>query len=193
MRTIIFATSNSNKIAEAQLSHQGQFRIAGLDEIGCREDIPETRSTIEGNALQKAEYVFEHYQVDCFAEDTGLEVEALDGAPGVYSARYAGPQRNAEDNMNLLLANLGNQQNRNARFKTVVALILDGKTYTFEGIVNGRIAAHRTGSGGFGYDPIFIPDGFERSFAEMTTAEKNQISHRGIAIQKLKNFLNQYK
>ena len=162
-----------------------EFEIVGLKDIGCHEDIPETQPTIEGNALQKARYVKEHYQVDCFSEDTGLEIESINMEPGVYSARYAGPQRNSDDNMNLVMEKLKDQTNRNARFKTVIALILDGKEYTFEGIVNGEIAHKKTGTDGFGYDPIFLPEGRTTSFAEMTSEEKNKISHRGRAVRKL--------
>ena len=164
------------------------FKIKSLAEIGCTEDIPETQPTIEGNAIQKAQYVHDHYGVNCFAEDTGLEVTALNGAPGVFTARYAGPQRDANDNMNLLLKNLKDKSDRSARFKTVIALILDGDIYTFEGIVEGQIAQKRSGSGGFGYDPIFLPEGQSQSFAEMDKAAKNAISHRGRAMAKLLDY-----
>lgn len=189
MQAIVFATGNPHKIKEVNEILGDSFSIIGLSEIGCLEDIPETSPTIEGNALQKARYVKDNYQKDCFAEDTGLEVEALDGEPGVYSARYAGPQRSASDNMELLLQKLASKDNRRARFKTVVALILDGKEYTFEGIVEGTIGLEKKGDGGFGYDPIFYPEGGKRSFAEMDALEKNAISHRGRAIAKLSAFL----
>ncbi|MBX2877044.1 MAG: non-canonical purine NTP diphosphatase [Saprospiraceae bacterium] len=189
MESIVFATSNPNKIKEVNELIGQDFHIIGLKEIGCEEDIPETQPTIEGNALQKAQYVLEHYQSDCFAEDTGLEVEALDGEPGVYSARFAGPQRNSQDNMNLLLQKLKGNDNRKARFKTVVALVLEGEVHTFEGIVNGRIGLEPQGDGGFGYDPLFYPEEQDITFAEMDAAAKNAISHRGRAIRKLVDFL----
>lgn len=189
MKKIVFATSNPNKIKEVKELLDNQFEIIGLKEIGCTEDIPETQPTIEGNALQKARYVVENYGVNCFAEDTGLEIESLNMEPGVFSARYAGPQRSAEDNMNLVLKKLKNQTNRAARFKTVIALIIDGKEYTFEGIVNGKIAEKKTGNDGFGYDPIFLPENQSISFAEMNSIEKNKISHRGRAVRKLIKWL----
>jgi len=190
MESIVFATGNPNKIKEVNELLGSTFNIIGLKEIGCEEDIPETQPTIEGNALQKANYVLDHYQQDCFAEDTGLEVEALNGEPGVYSARYAGPQRDSTDNMKLLLQKLQGQENRKARFKTVVALVLNGEVHTFEGIVNGHIGFEPQGKGGFGYDPIFFPEDQAITFAEMDAATKNNISHRGRAIRKLAAFLN---
>lgn len=189
MPSIVFATGNSHKVKEANAALNGAFEIIGLRDIGCEEELPETHPTLEGNALEKARYVHQHYQVDCFSEDTGLEAEALNGAPGVYSARYAGPANDAEANMNLLLNNLKGAENRNARFRTVIALLLNGQEYTFEGIVNGQIIPVKKGSGGFGYDPIFMPEGFNRTFAQMSTEEKNAISHRGQAIAKLRAFL----
>ena len=185
MKKIIFVTGNPNKIKEVKELLNNKFEIIGLQDIGCQEDIPETQPTIEGNALQKARYVVDNYDVNCFAEDTGLEIESLNMAPGVYSARYAGEQRSSEDNMNLVLEKLKNQDNRKARFKTVVALIIDGEEFTFEGIVNGKIAFEKTGKDGFGYDPIFLPEDQKISFAEMGSAEKNEISHRGRAVRKL--------
>ena len=185
MKKIIFATGNPNKIKEVKELLNNKFEIIGLQDIGCQEDIPETQPTIEGNALQKARYVVDNYDVNCFAEDTGLEIESLNMEPGVYSARYAGEQRSSEDNMNLVLEKLKNQDNRKARFKTVVALIIDGEEFTFEGIVNGKIAFEKTGKDGFGYDPIFLPEDQKISFAEMGSAEKNEISHRGRAVRKL--------
>ena len=185
MKKIIFATGNPNKIKEVKELLNNKFEIIGLQDIGCQEDIPETQPTIEGNALQKARYVVDNYDVNCFAEDTGLEIESLNMAPGVYSARYAGEQRSSEDNMNLVLEKLKNQDNRKARFKTVVALIIDGEEFTLEGIVNGKIAFEKTGKDGFGYDPIFLPEDQKISFAEMGSAEKNEISHRGRAVRKL--------
>jgi XTP/dITP diphosphohydrolase len=189
--SIVFATANQNKVKEVNELLDDGIEIVSLKAIGCHEDIPETQPTIEGNALQKARYVLENYKVDCFAEDTGLEIEALNGEPGVYSARYAGEQRDSEANMALVLQKLTNKTNRKARFKTVVALILNGKEYLFEGIANGEISTKKHGQKGFGYDPIFIPKDFDKSFAEMTSVEKNEISHRGKAINKLKKFLNE--
>lgn len=189
MKSLIFATGNPHKVREVNAMLGDDFNIKSLRDIGCQEDIPETQPTIEGNALQKARYVVEHYGVDCFSEDTGLEVDALDGAPGVLSARYAGPERDPEANMDLLLRNLAPYENRRARFRTVIALIMNGREHTFEGIVEGHIAPGRRGDGGFGYDPVFIPAGYGRSFAEMDTEEKNAISHRGRAIRKLVEFL----
>ena len=190
MSSIVFATGNIHKVKEANAVLDNAFEIISLQDIGCREELPEDQPTIEGNALQKARYVHENYGVDCFSEDTGLEVEALGGEPGVYSARYAGPARDSEANIDLLLQNLAGQDNRRARFRTVVALILAGEEYTFEGIVDGHIAEQRSGTGGFGYDPVFIPAGADRSFAQMSSAEKNEISHRGRAVAKLKAFLH---
>ena len=160
-----------------------------LRDIGCNEELPEEKDTIEGNSLQKAQYVFDHYHVDCFADDSGLEVDAINGEPGVYSAMYAGPHRSASDNMDLLLKKLGNNPDRKARFRTVITLIQQGKVTQFEGIVNGTILKERRGTDGFGYDPLFLPDGHSKTLAEMTMEEKNQISHRAMAIRKLANFL----
>lgn len=189
MKQLVFATANPNKIREIKHLMGDSYNFLSLTDIGCHEDIPETRPTIEGNALQKAEYVLNNYKKDCFSEDTGLLIDALDGHPGVYSARYAGEQKNSEDNIDKVLEELGNQQNRSARFKTVIALILDGKSYTFEGIVEGEILSARQGNGGFGYDPIFLPKGYTKSFAEMTADEKSEISHRARAMRKLHDFL----
>lgn len=169
-----------------------QFEVVSLKDIGCTEDIPETRPTIEGNALQKAEYVKEKFGLDCFSEDTGLEVDALGGEPGVRSARYAGEGRSSEANMDLLLEKLKDQSNRKARFRTVIALILNGKTHTFEGIAGGNIRTERSGAGGFGYDPIFEPEGHSVTFAEISSEEKNRISHRGKAVRKLTAFLEAF-
>ncbi len=167
------------------------YELKSLVDIGCREEIPETAPTLEGNALLKARHVREHYGLDCFAEDTGLEIDALNGEPGVYSARYAGPQRDAGDNMDQVLRKLDGHPLRTARFRTVIALILDGREHTFEGVVEGRILTEQRGEGGFGYDPIFQPAGEERSFAQMTAGEKNAISHRGHALRRLMTFLRQ--
>jgi XTP/dITP diphosphohydrolase len=191
MHQLIFASNNLHKIEEvSEILKPYGFKIIGLSQAGIHEDIPETAQTIEENAVLKARYIFNHYDFDCFADDTGLEVEALDNAPGVYSARYAGEQKSSEDNINKLLAELNRKTNRNARFKTVIALMLDGKEYLFEGIINGRIATEKRGEKGFGYDPVFIPNGYEKTFAEMTASEKNKISHRAIAVQKLAKFLS---
>jgi len=190
-KTLVFATQNANKAKEIQGLLPSNYEVKTLADIGCTEDIPEEQPTLEGNALQKAKYVYEKYKVDCFADDTGLEVESLNGEPGVYSARYAGPEKNSEANMDLLLEKLNQKTNRNAQFRTVIALILDGKMYTFEGSVSGVIATKRQGNEGFGYDPIFIPNEGDRSFAQMPLEEKNKISHRGRAIRKLSEFLAQ--
>jgi XTP/dITP diphosphohydrolase len=187
---LVFATNNLNKIKEVQSMLPDSIEIMSLESIGCLEDIPETAHTIEGNAIQKANYVTEKYGYDCFADDTGLEVEALHGEPGVDSAHYAGPQRNAADNMNKLLKNLDNQSNRNAQFKTVIALILNGKQHLFTGIAGGKITLEKMGNQGFGYDPIFQPNGFTETFAELTLEQKGQISHRGKATKQLIDFLS---
>ena len=188
--SIVFATSNVNKVREVSALLDGNIEIVSLEDIGCTEEIPETQPTIEGNALQKARYVRDNYKIDCFAEDTGLEITALNGEPGVYSARYAGEDKDSEANMAKVLTKLEGKSDRAAQFKTVVALTLNEKEYTFEGICKGHIATAKSGSKGFGYDPIFIPEGYDVSFAEMSAEEKNRISHRGKAIDKLKDFLN---
>ena len=189
--SLVFASNNPNKIKEIQLLLPNEITILSLEEIGCFEDIPETAPTIEGNAILKANYVTERYGYSCFADDTGLEVVALNGEPGVYSARYAGEQKNADDNMNKLLSNLADKENRNAQFKTVICLNLDGNQHLFEGIIKGEIINEKRGSEGFGYDPIFIPNGYSKTFAEMPIAEKSKISHRGLAVEKLVAFLKQ--
>ncbi|MFK8103909.1 MAG: non-canonical purine NTP diphosphatase [Saprospiraceae bacterium] len=189
MKQLVFATGNPNKVKEVMILLGDRFEIKSLKDLGCHEDIPETSDTFAGNALLKAQYVKTHYQQDCFSEDTGLEVESLQGEPGVYSARYAGADRDAQQNMDLVLQRLQNQPNRKAQFRTVIALIWEGETYLFEGIVKGTIALTKSGSEGFGYDPIFVPEGYDKCFAEMTTAEKNVISHRGRAMKKLLAFL----
>ncbi len=186
---IVFATNNTNKIKEVQAQLPTSIELLSLDEIGCTEDIPETAETIEGNALQKVNYVKNKYGYDCFADDTGLEVEALNGAPGVYSARYAGEQKNADDNMKKLLLELENESNRKAQFKTVIALILDGETQTFTGICSGKILKSKRGDKGFGYDPVFQPEGFDMTFAEMDLDLKNSIGHRGKAVKQLLEYL----
>jgi XTP/dITP diphosphohydrolase len=186
---LVFATNNEHKISEIREMLSDKFILVSLDQIGCNDDIPETSDNLEGNASQKAHYIFEKYGLNCFADDTGLEVEALDMAPGVYSARYAGPQRNSEDNIEKLLNELDKIKNRKARFRTVISLIIDGQETLFEGIVNGNILEERKGGKGFGYDPVFQPEGYDLSFAEMDLNEKNKISHRGLAIAKLTSFL----
>lgn len=188
-RELVFATHNEHKAAEIEGLLPPNFRVKTLKEIGCLEDIPEEQPTLEGNALQKARFVFEEYRVDCFADDTGLEVEALNGAPGVFSARYAGPERESEKNIDLVLKELTGEKNRKARFRTVMALILDGKEYLFEGIVEGEIRTCRAGVNGFGYDSVFEPEKCGKTFAEMNLEEKNMKSHRSRAIEKMTNFL----
>ena len=187
---LVFATNNLNKIKEVQSMLPDSIQIMSLESIGCLEHIPETANTIEGNAIQKANYVTEKYGYDCFADDTGLEVEALHGEPGVDSAHYSGPQRNAAENMDKLLKNLDNQSNRNAQFKTVIALNLNGKQHLFTGIAEGKITLEKMGNQGFGYDPIFQPNGFTETFAELTLEQKGQISHRGKATKQLIDFLS---
>lgn len=182
---LVFASNNKNKIQEIQALVPNTIQIVSLEEIGCFEDIPETADTIEGNAILKANYVTEKYGYDCFADDTGLEVEALNGAPGVYSARYAGEQKDANDNMDKLLSELKDKSNRKANFKTVIALNLKGKQNLFTGIINGKIIEEKIGTNGFGYDPIFVADGYEKTFAELSMEEKSTISHRGIAVKQL--------
>lgn len=190
MKTLVFATNNLHKLEEVRDILGGSFRIASLKEIGCTDDIPETADTLEGNALQKARYVKDKFGYDCFADDTGLEVEALGGAPGVFSARYAGLGHDSEANMRKLLKELEGKTNRQAQFRTVVALLLEGREYTFEGIVRGTILTERRGTAGFGYDPVFVPEGYAETFAEMGSEEKNRISHRARAVQKLADFLH---
>jgi XTP/dITP diphosphohydrolase len=182
---LVFASNNKNKIQEIQALVPNTIQIVSLEEIGCFEDIPETAVTIEGNAILKANYVTEKYGYDCFADDTGLEVEALNGAPGVYSARYAGEQKNANDNMDKLLFELKDKTNRKANFKTVIALNLKGKQNLFTGIIHGKIIEEKNGTNGFGYDPIFVADGYNKTFAELSMEEKSTISHRGIAVKQL--------
>lgn len=189
MKKLCFATNNTHKVEEVQAVLGNRFELSTLKQIACNEELPETGNTLEANSLQKASYLFDNYQVDCFADDTGLEVTALQGEPGVYSARYAGEQRSHSDNINLLLKNLSGKTDRSAQFRTVITLIIDGKVEQFEGIVKGEIIETIRGNEGFGYDPIFIPEGFDRTFAEMTMEEKGKISHRGRAFEKLITFL----
>lgn len=188
---IVFATNNPHKVKEINEVLSDAFEIISLQEIGCEEDIPETQPTLKGNALQKARYVKENYGMDCFAEDTGLEIEALNGEPGVVTARYAGLSRDPDANMNLVLNKLHDKENRNAQFRTVIALILNGEEYLFEGIVKGSIALEKRGTGGFGYDPIFIPEGYNETFAELSSEIKNEISHRAKATRQLIVFLKE--
>ena len=190
MKKFVFATNNAHKLKEVAAIVGHQIELLSLKDIGCHDDIPETSDTLEGNALQKAKYVYERYHIDCFADDTGLEVEALDGAPGVYSARYAGEGHNSEENIRKLLHELEGKDNRKARFRTVFALIINGKEHLFEGIVKGEIIATKRGTSGFGYDPVFVPEAFTQTFAEMSDAQKNKISHRAIGVNKLCKFLN---
>ena len=190
MRKLVFATNNKHKLKEVSEITGSAYQIVGLSDIGCTDEIPETSPTIESNALQKSRYIYDKYGVDCFSDDTGLEVEALNGAPGVHSARFAGNQCNSEENIDLLLLKLENIENRKARFRTVISLILGGKEYSFEGVIEGVIAKEREGNGGFGYDSVFIPEGYDISFASMGDKVKNRISHRAKATEKLCSFLN---
>ena len=190
-KKLVFATNNAHKLEEIRAILGDKLEILSLNDIDCHADIPETADTLEGNARLKAGYIYQNYGMDCFADDTGLEVEALGGAPGIYSARYAGGEgHDSEANMRKLLAALEGESNRKARFRTVIALILDGKEYLFEGIVNGRIIEEKKGSAGFGYDPIFVPDGYSQTFAELGDDIKNRISHRAMATHKLAEFLS---
>ena len=188
-KELIFATNNLHKITEIQALISENFILKSLQQIGCTEDIPETAPTLEGNALLKAQYVFTTYGEDCFADDTGLEIEHLDGRPGVFSARYATDGHDFEANIDKVLEELAGVKNRKARFRTVIALILNGSVHYFEGIVNGEIIAERKGIKGFGYDPVFLPAGYSQTFAEMPLMEKNKISHRARAVSKLVDFL----
>ncbi|OOG78901.1 non-canonical purine NTP diphosphatase [Algoriphagus sp. A40] len=190
---ICFATNNSKKIEEVKAALGTEYEVVSLSEIGCFEELPETGDTLDHNAFQKARFVKDHYGVDCFADDTGLEVDSLNGAPGVYSGRFAGEARSDERNISLLLEKMEGKNSRNARFRTVIALILDGKEYSFEGTAEGEILDKKVGSGGFGYDPVFKPLGFDRTFAQLTLAEKNEISHRGKAVKALISFLSNRK
>ena len=190
-KKFVFATNNAHKLEEVTAILGDKIELLSMKDIHCNADIPETADTLEGNALLKARYIFENYHLDCFADDTGLEVEALNGAPGVYSARYAGDAHNSEANMQKLLQDMeGRMENRKARFRTVFALIVNGKEHLFEGIVKGEITKHRHGTSGFGYDPVFIPEGYTQTYAEMGSELKNKISHRAVATDKLCNFLS---
>ncbi|WP_217931707.1 non-canonical purine NTP diphosphatase [Bacteroides caecimuris] len=189
-RKLVFATNNAHKLEEVAAILENQVELLSLNDIGCQTDIPETAETLEGNALLKSSYIYKNYHLDCFADDTGLEVEALNGAPGVYSARYAGGEgHDAQANMLKLLHELDGKENRKAQFRTAISLILDGKEYLFEGVIKGEIIKEKRGDSGFGYDPVFMPEGYDRTFAELGNDIKNQISHRALAIQKLCEFL----
>lgn len=191
MKKLVFATNNAHKLEEIRAILGDKVEILSLNDIDCHADIPETADTLQGNAALKAQYIYENYGLDCFADDTGLEVEALNGAPGIYSARYAGGEgHDSEANMKKLLSEMQDKDNRKARFRTVICLIEDGKEHFFEGIVNGSIIRERKGGSGFGYDPVFMPDGYSETFAEMGNDEKNKISHRARAVQKLCEYLN---
>jgi len=192
MIQIVFATNNQNKLKEVQAQLPDEIKLISLKDIGCYEDIPETQKTIEGNAIQKANYIKMKYNKDCFADDTGLEVMALNGAPGVHSARYAGPEKNSKKNIEKLLSSLEKTANRSAQFKTVIALHYKGELIQFEGICEGKITRTAKGSGGFGYDPIFKLSVKDKTFAELTLKEKNEIGHRGIAVAKLIAFFNKH-
>lgn len=191
MRKIVFASNNQNKLSEIQHLLKGIVDIVSLKEIGFDQEIDETETTLEGNALLKAHAIYDQYGFSVFADDTGLEVDVLDGAPGVYSARYAGEACNAEDNMKKVLTELEGEQHRTARFRTVIALILDGQEHLFEGSVQGQILEHKQGEKGFGYDPIFQADGYAETFAQLPLSVKNEISHRGLAVKKLVTFLKE--
>ena len=189
-RKLVFATNNAHKLEEVAAILGDQVELLSLNDIGCQTDIPETAETLEGNALLKSSYIYKNYHLDCFADDTGLEVEALNGAPGVYSARYAGGEgHDAQANMLKLLHELDGKENRKAQFRTAISLILDGKEYLFEGVIKGEIIKEKRGHSGFGYDPVFMPEGYDRTFAELGNDIKNQISHRALAVQKLCEFL----
>jgi XTP/dITP diphosphohydrolase len=191
MRELCFATNNAHKLEEVRAIVHSDVNILSLADIRCHDELQETQLTIEGNSLQKATFVFNKFNISCFADDTGLEVPALNGAPGVFSARYAGEQKNNDDNINLLLKNLDGVPNREARFRTVITLIDKSGTYVFEGILNGSILMDKRGAGGFGYDPVFMPHGHTKSLAQMTAEQKNAISHRAIAMNKLCSFLTE--
>lgn len=188
-RKLVFATNNLHKLKEVSAILEHKIELLSLDDINCHTDIPETSDTLEGNALLKAQFIHNNYNLDCFADDTGLEVEALDGEPGVYSARYAGETHNSEANMLKLLRNMEGKENRKAQFRTVISLILDETEYQFEGIVKGKIITEKRGLSGFGYDPVFIPEGYNETFAELGNEIKNKISHRAQAVNKLCKFL----
>ncbi|HSO88825.1 MAG TPA: non-canonical purine NTP diphosphatase [Draconibacterium sp.] len=190
---LVFATNNKHKLEELQAILGNRIRLLSLNDIGCNEEIPEDQETLEGNASQKAFYIYNKFGYNCFADDTGLEIESLDGEPGVYSARYAGDEKSAEANMNKVLDKLIKIKNRNARFRTVISLVINGVEKQFEGVVEGQILNEKRGGSGFGYDPIFQPEGFSQTFAEMNLTDKNKISHRGRAVEKLVTYLRNVK
>lgn len=190
MKTLVFATNNEHKLREVRAMMPPDIEVLGLSDLKCSDELPETSSSLEGNAMQKARYVKLKFGYDCFADDTGLEVDALRGEPGVYSARYAGPECDSIANIRKLLGNLSGKSNRNARFRTVIALIIEGSEYLFEGMIYGRITQAMRGSNGFGYDPVFVPDGYKQTFAELDENVKNGISHRARAVRKLTGFLS---
>jgi XTP/dITP diphosphohydrolase len=191
MKKLVFATNNKHKLDEVRAILEPEFSIVSLAELNCTEDIPETADTLDGNALIKAQYIHDKFGLDCFADDTGLEVDALNGEPGVYSARYAGEDHNAQNNMCKVLAMLGENKNRSAKFRTVIALIQGDQTTYFEGRINGNITVQPRGASGFGYDPIFVPENYVSTFAQLSAEEKNQISHRALAVKKLVDYLQQ--
>ena len=193
MKKLVFATNNDHKLRELKQILPNDFELLSLNDIGCTDDIPETGPTLETNASQKSYYISERYGINCFADDTGLEIEALLNEPGVYSARYAGEERSARANMLKVLEKLNNKTNRKARFRCVISLVIDGVEKQFEGIVEGQILTEEHGEAGFGYDPIFMPDGYNLSFAQMGAADKNRISHRGRAVEKLIEYLRNIK
>lgn len=193
MRKLVFATNNDHKLKELRQIVPSEFELVSLNDIGCTDDIPETGTTLEVNAAQKSFYIWNKYSMNCFADDTGLEIEALGNEPGVYSARYAGEDKSPEDNLLKVLEKMVNVTNRKARFRCVVSLVIDGAEKQFEGIVEGKILTAKQGEAGFGYDPIFMPDGYDQSFAEMSADDKNQISHRGRAVNKLVDYLKGVK
>lgn len=187
---IVFATNNPNKLAEVRALLPSEITVLSLQDINCNEELPENGDTLEDNATQKAYYVFDNYGYNCFADDSGLEIDALDGRPGVYSARYAGPECLADDNMDKVLKELDGVENRDANFRTIISLVINGNEVQFEGKIEGQIIPEKWGREGFGYDPIFLPDGFEESFAQMSQDKKGRISHRGLAVKKLISFLS---
>jgi XTP/dITP diphosphohydrolase len=191
MEKLVFATNNAHKLKELREILGDEFELLSLEDIGCVQEIPETGKTLEENAAQKSSYIWDRYKINCFADDTGLEIKELNNEPGVYSARYAGADKDAGANMQKVLRKMDGIENREARFRTVISLILDGTEKQFEGIVDGKIIENKRGAEGFGYDPIFMPNGFSLSFAEMSAEDKNQISHRGNAVKKLVNFLSE--
>lgn len=189
MNKLVFATNNAHKLTEVRAILEPEFTIISLSDLNCTDDIPETADTLQGNAILKATYIHEKFGLDCFADDTGLEIDALGGEPGVYSARYAGEENNSKNNMNKVLTLLGNNSDRKASFRTVIALILKGNTFLFDGRIDGDITLSPSGESGFGYDPIFVPEGYDKSFAQLSADEKNKISHRALAVNKLIDFL----